>query len=166
MNLASSDAMKTIPSATSSERPSRPNGTCAAKAALFSAVPVKRVNMPVSVGPGATAFTRIPDLAISSATDGLVDHGADVILLADVGVDEFGLRTERAQLLHKRLAGLITPTGYGNLRTLFGEGNGGGAPDAGQSAGDQDYWVVHIPILGDLAGPYRRSMVKGKLCSI
>ena len=25
--------------------------------------------MPVSVGPGATAFTRIPDLAISSATD-------------------------------------------------------------------------------------------------
>ena len=29
----------------------------------------KRVNIPVSVGPGATAFTRIPDLAVSSATD-------------------------------------------------------------------------------------------------
>ena len=69
MNLASSDAMNTMPSATSSESPSRPNGTCVAKAALFSAVPVKRVSMPVSVGPGATALTRIPDLAISSATD-------------------------------------------------------------------------------------------------
>jgi hypothetical protein len=30
---------------------------------------VKRVNIPVSVGPGATPFTRIPDLAVSSATD-------------------------------------------------------------------------------------------------
>src|SRR2546425_10173377 len=39
------------------------------RAALFSGVPVKRVNMPVSVGPGATPFTRIPDLAVSSATD-------------------------------------------------------------------------------------------------
>src|SRR2546430_11679769 len=36
---------------------------------------------------------------------------SDVTLLADVGVDEFGLRTERAQLLNERLAGLITPTG-------------------------------------------------------
>ena len=27
------------------------------------------VSIPVSVGPGETAFTRIPDLAISSATD-------------------------------------------------------------------------------------------------
>jgi hypothetical protein len=68
MNLASSDAMNTMPSATSSERPSRPSGTCVARAALFCAVPVKRVSMPVSVGPGATAFTRIPDLASSSAT--------------------------------------------------------------------------------------------------
>ena len=55
--------------ASSSERPRRPIGTVVTRAALFSGVPVKRVNMPVSVGPGATAFTRIPDLAISSATD-------------------------------------------------------------------------------------------------
>src|SRR3979409_235686 len=81
MNLASSDAMKTIPSATSSERPSRPSGTCFARAALFSDVPVKRVSMPVSVGPGATAFTRIPDLASSSATDLVMPSTA---CLADV----------------------------------------------------------------------------------
>src|SRR5882757_2131588 len=69
MNLASSEAMNTMPSATSSERPRRPIGTVVARAALFSDVPVKRVNMPVSTGPGATAFTRIPELTISRATD-------------------------------------------------------------------------------------------------
>jgi hypothetical protein len=61
--------MKTIALASSSERPRRPNGTVVTSAALFSGVPVKRVNMPVSVGRGATTFTRIPALAISSATD-------------------------------------------------------------------------------------------------
>ena len=190
---------------------------------MFSDVPVKRVSMPVSVGPGATAFTRIPDLAslerhrlgdafdgvlgadvdrgesralvpvgrgdiddaaaalglhgahfvlhaqdhaenvgverrgkafrglvrdrtnlafgggvvhrdieTAKPCDGLVDHGADVILLADVGVDELGLRTERAQFLDERLAGLITPAGNDHLRALLGEGDGGGAPDAGR----------------------------------
>src|ERR1700693_5822524 len=69
MNDASSDATKTIALASSSERPRRPIGTPVTRAALFSGVPVKRVNMPVSVGPGATPFTRIPDLATSSATD-------------------------------------------------------------------------------------------------
>src|ERR1700730_17740013 len=66
VNEASPDEMKTIASARSSERPRRPIGTPATRAALFSGVPVKRVSMPVSVGPGATAFTRIPDLATSS----------------------------------------------------------------------------------------------------
>src|SRR3984893_4001252 len=236
MNEASSDAMKTIALASSSERPRRPIGTPVTRAALFSGVLVKRVNMPVSVGPGATPFTRIPDLAISShrlgdafdgvlaadidrgprrtlvpvgrgdvdnATaalslhdahfvlhaqdhaenirverrsiafrglvrdranlafgagivhrdietakpcDGLVDQSADVILLADVSVDELGLRTERAQLLNERLAGLFTPTGNDHLRALLGEGDGG-ATDAGQGASDQHYWVAHLLIL-------------------
>jgi hypothetical protein len=62
MNEASSDAMKTIALASSSERPGRPIGTPVTRAALFSGVPVKRVNMPVSVGPGATPFRRIGDV--------------------------------------------------------------------------------------------------------
>ena len=144
---------------------------------MFSGVPVKRVNMPVSVGP-ATAFTRIPDLAISSATDPenigverggiafrglvrdrtnlalgagivhcdiettkprdrLVDQSADVILLADVGVDELGLRPEGPQLLGERLARLITPAGDNHFCPLLGEGDGGGAPNAGEFTGDQ-----------------------------
>jgi hypothetical protein len=69
VNEAWSDEMKTIASASSSERPMRAIGTVVTRAALFSGVAVKRVNMPVSVGPGATAFTRTPDLATSSATD-------------------------------------------------------------------------------------------------
>ena len=69
MNDASSNAMKTMVFATSSERPRRCIGTVVTKAALFSGVPVKRVNMPVSMGPGATTFARIPDLTVSSATD-------------------------------------------------------------------------------------------------
>jgi cytochrome bd-type quinol oxidase subunit 1 len=56
MNEASSDAMKTIALASSSERPRRPIGTVVTRAALFSGVPVKRVNMPVSVGPGADSL--------------------------------------------------------------------------------------------------------------
>jgi hypothetical protein len=76
--------------------------------------------------------------------DGLVDHGAHVVLLADVGVDEFGLRSKRAQLLNERLSGLIPPTGNHHLGTLPGEGDGGGATDAGQGASDQYDWVTHL----------------------
>ena len=46
-----------------------PIGTVVTSAALFFGVPVKRLSMPVSVGPGATALTRTPDPATSSAAD-------------------------------------------------------------------------------------------------
>ena len=72
------------------------------------------------------------DIETAKPRDGLVDHGADVILLADVGVDELGLRAEESQLLNKGLAGLITPTGNDHVRALLGEGDGGGAPYAGE----------------------------------
>jgi hypothetical protein len=51
------------------------------------------------------------DIETAKPRDRLVDQGADVIVLADVGVDELGLRTERAQFFNERLAGLITPAG-------------------------------------------------------
>src|SRR6202051_4285561 len=80
------------------------------------------------------------DIETAKPRDGLVDHGANVIFLADVGIDELGLRTERAQFLDEGLASLITPAGYDDFRTLPGEGDGGGAADAGQGAGDQYDW--------------------------
>src|SRR4029077_4447819 len=63
--------------------------------------------------------------------------------LADVGIDELGLRTKTAQLISQRLAGLIAPTGNDDVRALLGEGDGGGAPDTGKSTCDQDDGVAH-----------------------
>jgi len=83
------------------------------------------------------------DIEAAKACDGLVDQRADVILLADIGVDELGLRAELAQLLDERLAGIITPTGNDYLRALPGEGNGSSAADPGQSTGNQDDGVGH-----------------------
>jgi len=82
MNDASSDAMKTMAFATSSERPRRCIGTVVTKAALFSGVPVKRVNMPVSMGP------RRHDVRADPRFDGLQRHrlgdAFDSVLAADV----------------------------------------------------------------------------------
>src|SRR5258707_9695139 len=64
-----SDGRKTAARAISAGSPTRPSGTLFASAAFLSAVPVKRLSMPVSVGPGATALTRTPELAASSAAD-------------------------------------------------------------------------------------------------
>ena len=84
------------------------------------------------------------DIETAKPCDGLVDQRAHVILLADVGVDELGLRTERAQLFNERLASLIAPTGNDHLRALLGEGERGGATDAGQGSRDQYDWVTHL----------------------
>ena len=85
------------------------------------------------------------DIETAKPCDGLVDQSADVIFVADVGIDELGLRTERAQFLDERLAGLVTPAGNDNRRALFGEGEGGGASDAGQTSGDQYDRRAHDP---------------------
>src|SRR6202011_925401 len=93
------------------------------------------------------------DIETAKPRDGLVDHSADIILLADVGVDELGLRTERAQLLDERLAGLITPTGHDELRTLLSEGDGSGAAYACKGSRDQNDWIVHCPTPNDRSMP-------------
>src|SRR5580692_845361 len=69
MNDALSEARNMIVWAISSGRPTRLSGTVAAKLAFFSGVPVKRSNIPVSTGPGATRLIRTPDAAASSAAD-------------------------------------------------------------------------------------------------
>src|SRR6266446_3808508 len=68
-NDAFSEARKTAARAISAGSPTRPSGTLLARAAFLSAVPVKRPSIPISVGPGATALTRTPELAASSAAD-------------------------------------------------------------------------------------------------
>ena len=83
------------------------------------------------------------DVETAKPRDGLIDHVADLILLADVGADELGLCTQRAQLLGERLAGLVSPTRDNHLRALLGEGNRGGAPNAGEATGNQDDLRAH-----------------------
>jgi adenylate cyclase len=95
-------------------------------------------------GTPESGAARMSDIETAKPRDRLVDKGADVIVLADVGVDELGLRTERAQFFNERLAGLITPAGNDHLRALPGEGDGGGATDAGQGSRDQYDWVTHL----------------------
>ena len=68
---------------------------------------------------------------------------ANSSVLADVGADEVGLGTERAQLLDERLAGVIAPTGDAHFRALLGEGDSVGPPDAGESAGNQNNRRIH-----------------------
>jgi hypothetical protein len=70
------------------------------------------------------------DVQTAEPRDGLIDHRADVILLANVGVDEFGLGTNRAQLLDEFLADFIATAGNDYLGSLLGEGDGSGAADA------------------------------------
>jgi len=67
MKEALSEARKRIASATSSGWPIRFMGTREIKSALFSGVPVKRFNIPVSIGPGATTLIRTPVSANSRA---------------------------------------------------------------------------------------------------
>jgi hypothetical protein len=45
------------------------SGTVETSPAFLSAIPVKRPSIPVSFGPGATALTRTPEAATSSAAD-------------------------------------------------------------------------------------------------
>src|SRR5882757_7850198 len=69
MNDALSDARNMMVWAISSGLPIRLSGTVAASPAFLSAVPVKRLSIPVSMGPGATRLMRTPDAAASNAAD-------------------------------------------------------------------------------------------------
>src|SRR5882757_11295478 len=69
MNDALGEATNTMASAISAGVPTRLRGTPSTSPAFLSGVPVNRFSIPVSTGPGATALTRMPDAAPSSAAD-------------------------------------------------------------------------------------------------
>src|SRR6202040_2068112 len=75
--------------------------------------------------------------------DGLVDHIADVVLLANVGVDELGFRTGGTQFLDEPLAGLVTPASHDHLRALLREGDGCCATDSCEGSCDQNDGAFH-----------------------
>ena len=77
---ASGEEMNTMAFASSSVVPLPRKGTVATSASLTSAVPVKRSSIAVSVGPGATAFTRMPEFPCSRATDLVSPSIANLLL--------------------------------------------------------------------------------------
>jgi len=83
------------------------------------------------------------DIEPAEAGHGLVDQGADIRLVADIGPDELGLGAELAQLLGQRQTGRLAPRGDDELRAVLGESQGSGAADTGQGAGDQDNGFGH-----------------------
>jgi hypothetical protein len=58
--------------------------------------------------------------------------------VTNVGANEFGLGAERAKLCDQRLANVIAAAGDDEIGAFFGEGECGGAADAGQGASDED----------------------------
>src|SRR6202011_4492630 len=73
----------------------------------------------------------------------LVDQILHVALVADVGVDEFRFRAERTQLGDEPLAFVIAAAGNDEAGTFAGEGERGGAADAGECACDQNDLIAH-----------------------
>src|SRR6266446_1701519 len=69
MKDALSDVINTMVWAISSGVPDRLSGTPAIRLAFLSALRVNRFSISVSTGPGATALTRTPNAAASSAAD-------------------------------------------------------------------------------------------------
>ena len=53
---------------------------------------------------------------------------AKVVILADVGVDELGLRTEGTQLLGERLAGLVAAAGDDDFGALLAKATAAARP--------------------------------------
>ena len=58
--------------------------------------------------------------------------------MAHVGADEFCLRAERAELFDQLCAGVAVAPGDDDLVAFLGEGQGRGAADPGERAGNQD----------------------------
>jgi len=76
--------------------------------------------------------------------DGRVDQHAHVLVVADVGLDELGLRAERAQLINERFAGLVTAAGGDHLRALLGKRNRCGPANTSECSGDQYDGFIHL----------------------
>src|ERR1700687_5937718 len=90
--------------------------------------------------------------------DGLADQILHVVLVADVGANEFRFCAKAAKFADKRLAGVIAAAGDDYSGAFVREGQSGGAADAGQGAGNQYNGIAHATSpskrLGMPVGPF------------
>jgi hypothetical protein len=80
----------------------------------------------------STATSRRPNRATV-----LVDQILHLVLVANVGTDEFNFCTGGAKLGGQGLAGVIATPGNDDMGAFLRESESGGAANAGQGAGDQ-----------------------------
>jgi hypothetical protein len=67
--------------------------------------------------------------------------------VAYIGIHEFRLRVESAELSHQIVAGFVASTRDNDARTLFREGQGCGSSNAREGASDQNNGGVHEILL-------------------
>ncbi len=82
--------------------------------------------------------------------------------MAHIGADEHGVRARLVQLGDQARAGIVVATGHDQSCAFAGIGQGRGAGDAGQRAGNQNDRVIHVtspsgrphlrPVAGDDLG--------------
>jgi hypothetical protein len=97
-------------------------------------------------GEARLAFgARVVDRGVQTAEAGhrLVDQIANFAVVTDVGLDEDGFGAELPKFGFERLALGLPAAGDDESGAVPREGNGSGAADACQGAGDEDDGLVH-----------------------
>src|SRR5260370_9356685 len=84
------------------------------------------------------------DVEAAEPRDGLLDQVLHLVLMADIGANEFRFRAKRAKLGGQRLGGVIAAAGDEDASAFVREGEGGGAADGGQGAGNEDNGITHV----------------------
>jgi hypothetical protein len=80
----------------------------------------------------------------AKALHGAIDKIAHVVFMAHVGVHELGLGAQLAQFGGQGLASVIAAAGHNDAGSFVSESEGRGTSDAGERAGDEDNWAVHM----------------------
>ena len=89
---------------------------------------------------GRALGSRIVDRDIepSEPVDRPIHQAADLILVPDVGLDEFRLRAKGANFFREFHSGVRPPAGNDNSGSRASKGQRGGAADAGECARDKN----------------------------
>lgn len=78
------------------------------------------------------------DVEAAEGLDGVSDHGLDLGLVGDVGLNEGGAAAGLLNQCDGLFAFLLAATGDDDACALLGEGDGGFAADAAGAAGDEN----------------------------
>jgi hypothetical protein len=78
------------------------------------------------------------DINTAKSFDGLIDQLPDIILMADIRLNELSLSSQGAEFLSEFKTFLLAPAGNDDLCAVVGESQRGSAADTGESASDKN----------------------------